>query len=155
MLIDTLSRTSLFSELTLTDLEEIAKFSQAINYEDGEELIHENDEDNRDIFVLCHGSLEVVSNNVEDVSSEEAVISNEIQEVFGEIAWLTHRKRTATVRCYGPVKVIRVNGLMLDGFIEANPRAGYFIMQQIAINLSSSLTQTSDLLKQILWSHSI
>lgn len=155
MLIDTLSNTSLFAELTMPELEEIAKFSKAVEYEDGEELIHENDHDNIDIFILRSGSVEVVSNNAEDVSSEEAVISNEIQEVFGEIAWLTRKKRTATVRCYGPVEVIRVNGQMLDGFVEAHPRAGFHIMRHIAINLSGSLAQTSDLLKQILWSHSI
>ena len=155
MLIDTLSSTALFSELHLSDLEENAKFSQVLNYEDGEELIREKEDSNIDIYVLCRGSVEIVSNSESEASSEEAVISNDIREVFGEISWLTRRKRTATVRCYGPVEVIRINGTMLDSFVEATPRVGFHIMRQIAINLSGSLTQTSDLLKQILWNHTI
>ncbi len=149
-----LSKHELFEDLTYEELNQITAFSHMHSLDDGALLIHENDIERFDIYVLCNGSLEVVSNTTE-VTSEEVVISKSEKDIFGEIGWLCQNKRSADVRCYGPVEVIEIDGDALRTFVQENPKVGYNIMRRTAIMVSRNLTETNSLLKQVLWANHI
>ncbi len=151
---ETLLKLELFEDLSADEIDEISLFSKMHHLDDGTLLIQENDVDRFDLYVLCNGSLEVVSRNSE-ITSAEVVISKDEKEIFGEIGWLCQKKRTADVRCYGPVKVIQIDGERLRKLVQQNPRVGYNIMRRTAVMVAESLAQTSGLLKQVLWANNI
>ena len=98
--------------------------------------------------VVAHGADK---NNLND----EVVISVQDKDIFGEIGWLFQQQRTATVRSYGKSQVIRVNGDELRRYLHEHPRVGYLLMTQMAKHLAKNVTETSNLLKQVLWVHGI
>lgn len=149
-----LENTALFQDLSHEDLNAIAKFCRREVLADGDVIIHENERTGHDIFILCKGAVEVVSNQT-NMLSGEAVLSPETKELFGEISWLTKSRRTASVRAKGPVEVIRVEGARLDAYMTQHPQAGFAIMRRIATLLSQRLSETDTLLKQILWNTGI
>lgn len=155
MITEQLRKTDIFEDLTDSELEDIALFCELKEYYDGEVLIAENDNKDHDLYILVSGEVEVVSTAAGATSSEAVISEREKKDLFGEIGWLTNRKRTATVRCSGPVEVICIDGEALHSYIELNPRVGFCIMRQIAIMLSHNLAETSDLLKQLLWNANI
>lgn len=146
-----LEHTILFRDIDFKALARIAQFCTLHTYGDGDFLVEEDkDPGNFDLFILRSGTVEVVSNNSNSVSGE-VVLSPQDIELFGEISWLTKKKRTASVRCRSAAEVIRINGDQLEAFIEANPQAGLTIMRQVAHMLAERLSETDNLLKQILW----
>lgn len=149
-MLDDIESIVIFKDVHFQDLSGLAALCTREQHNDGDLLIMENDREKFDLFILRRGLVEVVSNSSSSVSGE-VVLSREKKELFGEVSWLTKSKRTASVRCRGPVEVIRIDGHGLDRFMEAHPRAGMAIMRQIAIFLSERLTGTDVLLKQILW----
>lgn len=144
-----LDQLRLFKGLSSKQLEEISQFSSLINYHDGDVLITEGAED-KDLFVLIDGYVEIVSNDGADLSGEVVLSSND-KEMIGEISWLTNEKRTAGVRCHGSVDAIRINGVKLAEYLENVPEAGYKVTRQIAVMLSERIQDSNSLLKQILW----
>jgi len=154
MITDFLQKTTIFMDLDARQLDDLAILCTRHEYYDGEILIKENSEDDIDIFILIAGAIEIVSRDSELIS-DEVVISKNEKDLFGEIGWLTNRKRTATVRCAGTVEVIRIDGVALRNYVEVNTHVGYIVMRRMAINLSYNLAETSNLLKQILWNNNI
>ena len=106
-MISDLEQAKFFYDLSPKQLEEIAPFCKLLQLSDGEIMIQEGGTGGNDLFYLLSGSVEIVSNNT-SILSNEVVLSKEDKELFGEISWLTNCKRTASVRCRGPVEVIRI-----------------------------------------------
>jgi len=145
-----LESSELFKDLTAEQLAHVVDYCTLEYLHDGDILIKENNDDRSDFFILCEGNLEIVSSNT-DVLSEEVVLSKLEKHIFGELSWLSGKKRTATVRCHGEVEAIRINGRALTAYLEQNPDVGYPIMRRVAVLLSERLSGTDILLKQILW----
>ena len=153
-MINELEYVRLFKELDGQSLEHISEFSVKLALADGEILISENETQPYDLYVLCDGRVEVVSNST-DITSGEVTLSRQDKEIFGEMSWLTGRKRTATIRSLGEVEIIRIDGQKLTAYLQTHPQAGYIIMRAIANLLAESLNLTDQLLKQILWNSTI
>jgi len=68
-------------------------FEQSKKYKAGEIIIHEGEE-NRDLYVLSEGSLEV---SVQDEFQKIVVSEIKAPEILGEISFLNGSPRTATV----------------------------------------------------------
>lgn len=153
-MINQLLNTYLFKEMDYMAVQEIAEFSTHLQLNDGDVLIHENEVENFDLFVLCSGLVEVISSSAAAVSGDVAISKQDV-EVFGEISWITRRKRTATVRCRGEVEAIRIDGNVFMRYLEQNPQAGFEIMRKISLLLAERLVSTNILLKQILWNSTL
>jgi len=149
-MISELDSSSLFSDSSLTVLEDIVQFCQLRECEDGDILIEENSTGSFDLFILCEGDVEIVSNS-SDTTSSEIVISSHEKDLLGEISWLLRIRRTATVRCMGEVVVIQVNGDQLKDYFEKNKESGYGFMKNLSMLMARRLLNADDLLKQLLW----
>lgn len=149
-MIEELEKVSLCQNLTPDQLDAVSRFCTTLYLSDGDMLIRESDQEDNDLYLLCTGNVEIVSNSTR-VTSGEVVISTEDKDVFGEMSWLTSAPRTASVRCHGNVLAIRVDGPALSDYLNENPDVGFIIMQYVAIKLASRLQGTDSLLKQILW----
>lgn len=89
------------------------------------------------------------------VTSNEAIISLHDKELFGEISWITGRKRTASVSCLGEAETIRIDGIEFMDYLQSHPKVGFIVMRNVATLVASSLGNTDQLLKQILWNSPI
>ncbi|HHJ80872.1 MAG TPA: cyclic nucleotide-binding domain-containing protein, partial [Candidatus Tenderia electrophaga] len=130
-MIEALEKVSLFKELSHLKLEAITPFCQLLNLMDGDMLIRESDKNVSDLYLLCAGSVEIVS-SATAITSGEVVISKQDKDLFGEMGWLTNAPRTASVRCHGNVQAIRVDGQALSIFLDSHPDVGFIIMRHIA-----------------------
>lgn len=149
-MISDLDQLALFADVSTKQLSEIVAFCNRLVLHDGDILIHENEREQFDLYVLCEGSVEIVSNESNFVSGE-CVLSRQHKDLFGEISWLTGRKRTATVRCHGQVEAICINGRALWQYLSNNPDVGFLVMRRVARLMAGRMEQTDGLLKQILW----
>ena len=149
-MISELEQVQLFKEVTAQALQEISRFCTRLELEDGEILIAENDPRSRDLFILCRGRVEIITNS-SGITSSEAIISQHDKELFGEISWITGRKRTATVRSIGEVEAIRIDGEKFMRYLENHPETGFVVMRAVTTLVANSLSNTDQLLKQLLW----
>lgn len=149
-MITELEHVQLFKEVTAKALQEISSFCTKLELEDGETFIAENDPRSRDLFILCQGRVEIISSS-SGVTSSEMIISQQDKELFGEISWISGRKRTASVRCIGEVEAIRIDGEKFMAYLQSHPETGFLVMRTVALLVANSLSNTDQLLKQILW----
>lgn len=145
-----LGNVSIFKDLGDEVLGKISLFSTETELDDGEILISEHQQGPSDLFVLCKGSVEIVSND-SAVTSNEVSLSKLDKDIFGEIGWLCNGHRSATVRSVGEIQVIRIDGKKLAKFIFENPEIGLKIVYKISQTLAERLSTTDSLLKQVLW----
>lgn len=150
MLIPELEQVRIFKDLDTQSFSDICQFCTKLELSDGEVLISENEQECCDIFVLCKGKVEILSNS-SGITSNEVTLSEQDKEIYGEISWLSGIQRTATIRCHGPVVAVHINGKQLYEYLESNPQSGFLVMRSIAQLLAESMGQTNKLLKQILW----
>ena len=145
---------SIFRDLEFSKLEDIMSFCEKLQLGAGDVLISENDHSNNDLYVLCNGHVEIISNG-SGVTSGDVPISKQDKEIFGEISWLTGGKRTATIRCVNDVEAIRIDSKRLSQYLEQNTDVGLAVTRRIALLLAYRLDQTDNLLKQVLWNSNI
>ncbi len=150
-MIEILEGISLFEDLDHAMLADISLMCGRHGFYDGEILISESDKENRDLYILISGNVEVLSINKTSVCGE-VVLSKKDKDIFGEVGWITDQPRTATIRAIGDVEAIKIDGNQLMEYMEKNSDAGFIIARRIAALLAQRLIFTDDLLKQILWS---
>ena len=153
-MIEQLAGSSLFGNLEHFTIVEISRFCTRLELVAGDVLISENDGAGFDLYILCDGNVEIVSNHG-PASSGEVVLSKRDNDLFGEIGWLLKKKRTATVRCIGDVEAIRIDGENFMQFLENHPDVGFHVMRNMSVLITNRLSETNNLLKQILWNINI
>ena len=149
-MITNLEQVQLLKDLSEQSIREISAFCTPLELEDGDTLIAENDPRSRDLFILCNGRVEIITSST-GITSSESIISEQDKELFGEISWITGRKRTASVRCVGEVEAIRMDGEQFMDYLQTHPETGFKVMRAVTRLVADSLSQTDQLLKQILW----
>ena len=149
-----LSSVYVFRDLDYSVLEAIAGFSSKLHFYAGEDLISEHRGSLSDIYVLGTGTVEIISSS-SGITSDEVSLSRQDKEIFGEISWLTQRKRTATIRCLGEVDAICIDGRRFMLYLDKHPQVGFSVMKHIALLLADRLNHADSLLKQILWNSNI
>jgi len=145
-----LEQVQLFKEVTGQALQDISSFCTKLELGDGDTFIAENDPHSRDLFILIRGRVEIITSS-SGITSSESIISQQDKELFGEISWISGRKRTASVRCIGEVEAIRIDGEKFMAYLQNHPETGFIVMRTIALLVADSLSDTNQLLKQILW----
>lgn len=149
-----LEQVHVFRDLDHPTLEDIAGFSIKLHLYAGDELISEHHDSLSDLYVLCHGTVEIISSS-SNITSDEVSLSRQDKEIFGEISWLSQRKRTATIRCLGEVDAICIDGRQFMEYLDQHPAVGFSVMKHVALLLADRLNRADSLLKQILWNSNI
>ncbi|MCG6969591.1 MAG: cyclic nucleotide-binding domain-containing protein [Gammaproteobacteria bacterium] len=143
-----------FRDLEFSVLEDVAGFSTKRHFFPGDVLISEHQGSLSDIYVLCDGTVEIISSS-SGVTSEEVSLSRQDKEIFGEISWLTQRKRTATIRCLDEVDAVCIDGRQFMQYLDDHPEVGFPVMKNMSLLLADRLNEADSLLKQILWNSNI
>jgi len=151
---DELRQASCFQDLDVEQIATILPYCSQVILSDGDIMIHEGDHDANDLFILMSGEIEIVSNNTNTIS-HEVVLSKEDKDLYGELSWLTKRKRTASARCRGDVEAIKIDGNALMRELKRSPELGFKVLHRISLTLAERLDDSDSLMKQLLWNSNI
>lgn len=92
-----------------------------------------------DFYVLAEGTVRFTLG----LGKRETAAGDIIRrgDVFGWAALMEgYSRRIATAYCLTECEVLALDGARLRAFMEADPQAGYLVMQQLAVLLTSELT---------------
>lgn len=104
-------------EVVEDDLRGLMGRGEVRSFVNGEKVIEEGDSGDS-IFIVKSGQARVLA-HILGKEIELAILSE--GDVFGEVAFLTGRPRTASVVAKGPLTVIEISRLLLEETIEKNP----------------------------------
>ena len=107
---DSLRRLRFFDDFEDNEIDEFMTASSMLSFQAGDTIIKEGDIDNA-FYILVVGSVSVSKSGTRIMSLGKG-------DVFGEIAFLTATKRTATVRAESPALALKINAAGLDQVSE-------------------------------------
>ncbi len=108
----------IFWSLNKEELTQIFNDSDITSYAEGQTIVEEGDKGDS-IFAIMDGSA-MVQTNVGGKKVDLALLK--AGEVFGEVAFLTGKPRTATVVANNDMKVMDISRAALEKAIEKHPR---------------------------------
>jgi len=127
--VELLSRIPIFSPLSESELDKLAKGSRARVFAPGEAIVRQGREDNS-MFIITIGEVDVQVRQGRD----STVINTLGQgDYFGEMSLLTGEPRSATVVAKGETEVLQIRKETLKPIFEANPelvRTVYEVIEQ-------------------------
>jgi len=124
---EALSASGLFAGLPDDALDRLAAHSRWLRFAPGEAVIREG-EDSRAMYLIGHGAASVLQGDEELASLGEG-------ELFGEIAFLTGQRRSATVRAAGELTIVEIDGVALAALLESRPDLAEELERRMAARL--------------------
>lgn len=133
---------SIFSSLKKEETEELLNKAEIKSFKGGESVVEEGDSGDS-MFVIRSGRAHVIS-HIMGKTIELATLSE--GDVFGEVAFLTGRPRTASVIAAGELVVLDINRVILQKVIDDNPK----IMDRL---VESYYSRVQDTIKKVKKTH--
>lgn len=127
-----------FGKLAAAQLARVAGIGRVLAFPKDTRIYTIGDEVD-DFYVLAEGTVRFTLG----LGKRETAAGDIIRrgDVFGWAALMEgYSRRIATAYCLTECEVLALNGVRLRAFMDADPRAGYLIMQQLAVLLTSELT---------------
>lgn len=112
-----ISDNDFFKSFTGEELQDIFHKAKVCHYAENEMVVAEGNPGDS-IYVIKNGSARVVS-RILDKDIELALLTR--GDVFGEVAFLTGRPRTASVIAYGPLTMYEMDRPLIKSMIEQRP----------------------------------
>ncbi len=127
-----------FGRLDSAQLERLAGIGHMLDFPRDTRIYTIGDEVD-DFYVLAEGTVRfTLGLGKRDTAAGDIIRRG---EVFGWAALVEgYSRRIATAYCLTPCQVIAFDGANLRGFMDADTQAGYTIMKQLAVLLTSELT---------------
>ncbi len=147
-MIETLKSTYLFESIEEKTLLDIAKFSVIKEFASEEIIIKEDAVDSYDFYVLLHGKVEVYANTIEQTNNgfaedDEITYSIQNKSIFGEMACIVKKRRSASVKASINTEVIEINGIKFMEYLENNKEFGFKILSRFVTILVDKLNDTN------------
>ncbi len=128
---ESLQEMFLFHALDAQAIVEIVQQSSIVHTRQGEELFAQGSHE-QNVFIILDGTFDVVvdGNSVAHLAKGSH---------FGEMSWLSHEPRSATVRCISDGTLLKISASFMQSFILKSPENGVRILRELARELSSRL----------------
>jgi CRP/FNR family transcriptional regulator, cyclic AMP receptor protein len=126
-----------FEALKGDTVSNLMKISKIREYDDGELIIREGDDDNW-LYFLLGGKIKVTKNGVKLASCDT------IGDVFGEIAMIDGSKRSASVSAEGETTCLAINTDEIQTISSKNCFAfGFILYRMFSLALTKHLRKTN------------
>lgn len=134
----------IFHDIGAKDRGAILAGAQEVAYDAGAVILEEDEHGpDSDLFIIIDGRVEVLIASKQaarsGIGSHKQVAILDAGEVFGDIGLLNGHRRSAQIKAYSNVKVIKVNRERLFDRLEKRPQLGYRFMRNLASVLSDRL----------------
>jgi len=140
---DEFSSLPIFKDLSEDELKQVLQCGKEFSVP-GKQMILEESSVSQDLYVILGGrvsvEIDVVLQN--EINREQMVIIRE-GDVFGEIAFLKKKRRSAYVISVDDVRVLKLNAGQLSEVFEQNNHIGYVMMRNLAVISSQRLIETN------------
>ncbi|MBW1988074.1 MAG: cyclic nucleotide-binding domain-containing protein [Deltaproteobacteria bacterium] len=142
--VDEVAGKSLFSGFTRGELEQILAMGKEEHFARGDVIIEESVA-STDLFVLLSGAVSVEIQMVRAGGKrvQEQIVRLRAPDVFGEIAFLEGKRRSASVVALDNIRVLRLDGPSVKDLFKARPRMGYVAMSNLCLILSHRLIDSN------------
>ncbi len=120
----------LFKHCTARELGEIAAIADELDLKEGTELTREG-KAGREFFVIVEGAADVLM-------GKKWINSVRQGDFLGEIALITGRPRTATVKATSPVRVLVITARNFRGLLERSPEIQRKVLLSMAERLATA-----------------
>jgi len=134
---------AIFKDIDAGNLGAILAGGQELSFQTGAVVMKEDEAGpDSDLYIILDGRVEVLleSKVVQSgIPVHKRVAILQQGEVFGEIGLLESRRRSAQIKAYGTLSVLKVSRARLFDQIAKNPRLGYLFMRNLASILSDRL----------------
>ena len=104
-------------------------------FKKGQVVLKEGNTD-RDAYIIEHGECEVLKN-------DEVIATLGKNEIFGELGWLQHIPRSATVRAVSDVTLRVIKAEEAPLFMEHNPKALIPVLKIVCSRMGEMLDKMS------------
>jgi CRP/FNR family cyclic AMP-dependent transcriptional regulator len=145
-----LKKVEIFRGLTLAQLESLAQISEEKKYRGGETVFTERSTGD-EVYIIKKGKvcIELGLKGKPDTATIQHLSAGQI---FGELALVDKRSRSATVACENDCEIIAINRDKLDELFERDTHLGYIVMKNLAQLLAERLRRTDLMLvASVLW----
>ena len=132
-----IERSYLAAGLDSSSVDALTAISTLREFEDGQ-LILEQFEESRDLFILLEGKAVVTS------YIDEAVVATILPgSVLGEVGLIDEKTRSANVRSQGPSTAVVLDGARLRGLLDASPTIAVVILKNLSRVLCERLRKAN------------
>ncbi|MBD3243296.1 MAG: cyclic nucleotide-binding domain-containing protein [Chitinivibrionales bacterium] len=134
---------ALFENLSPEEVQAIADCA-AVQTCDPGQVVFEESSQSTDLFLLIDGRVSVEIEAPSSSGSEQLQLAVLREgEVFGEIAFLEGKRRSARISAVDGVTVLRFDGTRLYGLFDGNPVLGYRVMRNLAAVLAQRVVDVN------------
>ena len=135
----------MFSKLDASKLKLLAFTSQLLSFHDQETLFLVGDRADC-AYVIMDGEVDVLA----DTDQGEIVATTlGRNELCGEMAVLSKRPRTATIRARGPVGALRISDDAFIRLLTENPGVAMDVMKQLSDKIAKAFRQYEELSSEL------
>ena len=136
-----LSNCPVFSGLSDDELQKILSCSREEVFEN-EDIIREDSTATSTLYVLLEGRVSVEFEmwppDMADQNRAQLAILRS-GDVFGEIAFLKGKRRSANVKAIDKTRVLQIDGEKLNEIFQISPQIGYTVMRNMALILAQRI----------------
>jgi CRP/FNR family cyclic AMP-dependent transcriptional regulator len=145
-----LKKVEIFRGLSLTQLESLAQISEEKKYRGGETVFTERSTGN-ELYIIKKGKV-CIELGLKGKPDTATIQRLSVGQIFGELALVDKRSRSATVICENDCEIITIDRDKLDELFERDTHLGYIIMKNLAQLLAERLRRTDLMLvASVLW----
>lgn len=135
-----ISDNDFFKSFTREELQDIFHKAKVCRYAENEMVVAEGNLGDS-IYVIKNGSARVVS-RILDKDIELALLRR--GDVFGEVAFLTGRPRTASVIAYGPLTMYEMDRPLIKSMIEQRPEIMDYLNEVYHLRVKETIKKVRD-----------
>jgi len=145
-----LERIEIFKGLTQDELGAIARLCEDRRYQANETIFDENSRGS-EIYVIKKGKVRI---DLGLTGKTDAATVHRVSDgdIFGELALVDTRRRSATAKCEKDSEIIAISRDGLLDLFDKNNHIGYVVIRNLATVLAARLRKTNlQLVASILW----
>ena len=145
-----LEKVDIFRGLSPRQLEALAQVSHEKKYRGGEAVFTERSS-GAEVYIIKKGKV-CIELALKGKPNTATVQRLSVGQIFGELALVDKRNRSATAICDGDCEIITIDRDKLDELSEQDSRLGYVVMKNLAQLLAERLRRTDLMLvASVLW----
>ncbi len=145
-----LDKVDMFRGLSQRQLESLAQISYEKEYRAGEAVFTEHSS-GAEVYIIKKGKV-CIELGLKGKPNAATIQRLCVGQIFGELALVDKRSRSATAMCESDCQIIIINRDKLDELFEQDSRLGYIVMRNLAQLLAERLRRTDLMLvASVLW----
>jgi len=145
-----LKKVDMFRGLSPRQLESLAQVSEERKYRGGEAVFTEHSS-GADVYIIKKGKV-CIELGLKGKSNAATIQRLGVGQIFGELALVDRRGRSATAICENDCEIITIDRDKLNELFERDSPLGYVVMRNLAQLLAGRLRRTDLMLvASVLW----